>query len=103
MIYIDNNSKRVNFPRVGKVATELICTNQTSKIDIVLPVVDSTGKYYVVDFTDYIQRFENGQYDYIFRDDNDEYITSGLLQFGDYNSSNTQYKINIDFIQYTPR
>lgn len=102
MIYIDNNSDMIYFPRTKSIVDKLICINQISKTQIEIPVLEITGKYYVVDFGDYIQYFENGQYDYVFKNE-DEEVLSGILQFGEYNSiSNTNYDVDIEFIQYTP-
>lgn len=103
MIYIDNNSELVYFPRIKEIATKVICINQVSKIEVEVPVLEVTGRYYVVNFKNWINSFENGQYDYIFRNDEDKEILSGILQFGEYNSNpNTNYEVDVEFIQYTP-
>lgn len=103
MIYIDSTSDIVYFPRTKDIATKLICINQISKTEIEIPVLETTSKYYVINFVGQLRAFENGQYDYMFRNYEGDEIISGILQFGDYNSdSDANYEVGIEFIQYTP-
>ena len=102
MIYINSNTNIVEFPRVKKKANSVIFTNQISKTQIRVYNVTTNDKYYVVDLTDYIKYFINGQYDYTFYLDDEQLIT-GLLQFGDFdNKECEQYSSDLEFIQYTP-
>ena len=102
MIYINSNTNIVEFPRVKKKANSVIFTNQISKTQIRVDNVTTNDKYYVVDLTDSIKYFINGQYDYTFYLDDEQLIT-GLLQFGDFdNKECEQYSSDLEFIQYTP-
>ena len=102
MIYINSNTNIVEFPRVKKKTNSVIFTNQISKTQIRVDNVTTNDKYYVVDLTDYIKYFINGQYDYTFYLDDEQLIT-GLLQFGDFdNKECEQYSSDLEFIQYTP-
>lgn len=45
---------------------------------------------------------DDGEYDYVLKDDLDKIVATGLLRVGDYKQENTQYNNNKDkkYIQY---
>lgn len=98
MVYINENSHIVEFPRASKmIVDKLVLTNQTSKQTIVIEVADT----YVVDLTEYINLFVVGQYDYEFKY-LETVVSTGILQFGEYTPTNETYKTKRNIIQYTP-
>lgn len=102
MIYIDSNSKQTKFIRVRDNASSLVLTNQTTKVAITIDNVINNSKYYIVDFSDYTGYLQNGQYDYVFHSDNQEVLCTGVLQFGDFNTSKAQYETSFEYVQYDP-
>ena len=102
MIYIDSNSKQTKFIRVRDNASSFVLTNQTTKVTITIDNVINNSKYYIVDFSDYTGYLQNGQYDYVFHSDNQEVLCTGVLQFGDFNTSKAQYETSFEYVQYDP-
>lgn len=98
MIYINESSNIVEFPRASKMIVDsLVIINQTTKQSITVNTEDS----YNVDLTDKIDWFVVGQYDYQFKY-LDTIVSCGILQFGDYTPTNETYNSKRDIIQYTP-
>lgn len=98
MIYINENSQNIDFPRVSKsLVNKLVITNQTTKQ--VLEII--TDDSYNVDISSNIGWFAVGQYDYQFKN-NDKVISCGILQFGDYTPTNEKYTSKRNIIQYKP-
>lgn len=98
MIYINENSNIVEFPRVSKmIVNSLVITNQTTKQSIQIDIEDN----YNVDLTDKINWFAVGQYDYQFKY-LDTVISCGILQFGEYTPTNETYNSKRNIIQYAP-
>lgn len=98
MIYINENSNIVEFPRVSKmIVNRLVITNQTTKQSIQIDIEDN----YNVDLTDKINWFAVGQYDYQFKY-LDTVISCGILQFGEYTPTNETYNSKRNIIQYAP-
>lgn len=102
MIYIDENSTTVIFPRVAiSNPNEVTFTNQTTKETFGVGVEDKTNNrnYYSFDIGSIIMKFTNGQYDYAIKD-NGKVIGTGIIQYGDYIVNNDKYNADIDIIQY---
>lgn len=98
MVYINENSNIVNFPRTSKtIVDKLVITNQTTKQEVELTTEDN----YLVDLSSIIDWFDVCQYDYQFKY-LDTVVSSGILQFGDYTPTNEIYDNKINIIQYTP-
>lgn len=98
MIYITENSKKVEFPRTSKmIVDKLVITNQTTKQEVIVPTDDD----YSVDLSSIIDWFAVCQYDYQFKYQ-DTVISSGILQYGDYTPDKEIYDNKPNIIQYTP-
>lgn len=98
MVYINENTIKVKFPRVSKsLVNKLVITNQTTKQVIEI----DTNDEYTIDITSNIGWFVVGQYDYQFKND-DKVVSCGILQFGDYKPTNEKYTSKRNIIQYKP-
>ena len=98
MVYINEKSFIVNFPRTSKtIVNKLIITNQTTKQQVELSIEDN----YKVDISSVLDWFNVCQYDYQFMY-NDKVISSGILQYGDYAHTTETYNNKYNIIQYTP-
>lgn len=103
MIYINENSNFVLIPRYNSRRVESIkFINQTTKEEIDSSLSDDGGKYfYKFDFSNFIDRFEVGQYKYIINGE-DGVLTTGIIQYGDYIPSKSEYQNTVETIQYNP-
>ena len=102
MIYIDKDTINVVFPKTSSLNVNSIkFTNQTTKESFYADVTDiSTNKNsYVFDISQYTKYFQNGQYDYVLRN-SDVFISSGILQFGDYKDNKGSYTADVEIVQY---
>lgn len=98
MVYINENTIKVKFPRVSKsLVNKLVITNQTTKQVIEI----DTNDEYTIDITSNIGWFVVGQYDYQFKN-NDKVVSTGILQFGEYTPNNEKYTSKRNIIQYKP-
>lgn len=103
MIYIDENSTDVMLPKVSfDRAVKIRFTNQLTHSEFDYPREDTgTTTYYVIDFEALKNLFEVGQYDYKILNENDEVISEGILQFGNFESQNKAHEAEpVNIIQY---
>ena len=106
MVYIDKNSKIVCFTRHSDDIkfTKLRFENQVTHAVFELTefnYTDDSKLLYNIDITPVIHLFEVGQYDFDFLF-GDDIVSSGILQFGDYQTDEISYENKVDYIQYTP-
>ena len=105
MVYINQNSEIVNFPKVSNEMWKKIhFVNQTTKVSFDLFTSDLTDSslYYSIDISSVLDNFEVGQYDYSFQKNDGTVICSGILQFDNFGTSSVEYEIKNTTIQYTP-
>lgn len=105
MVYINQNSEIVNFPKVSnEVWNKIHFVNQTTKVSFDLFTSDLTDSslYYSIDISSVLDNFEVGQYDYSFQKNDGTVICSGILQFDNFGTSSVEYEIKNTTIQYTP-
>lgn len=105
MVYINQNSEIVNFPKVSnEMWNKIHFVNQTTKVSFDLFTSDLTDSslYYSIDISSVLDNFEVGQYDYSFQKNDGTVICSGILQFDNFGTSSVEYEIKNTTIQYTP-
>lgn len=105
MVYINQNSKIVNFPKVSnEMWNKIRFVNQTTKVSFDLFTSDLAGSslYYSIDVSSVLDNFEVGQYDYSFQKNDGTVICSGILQFDNFGTSSVEYEIKNTTIQYNP-
>lgn len=105
MVYINQNSEIVNFPKVSNEMWKKIhFVNQTTKVSFDLFTSDLTDSslFYSIDISSVLDNFEVGQYDYSFQKNDGTVICSGILQFDNFGTSSVEYEIKNTTIQYTP-
>lgn len=102
MIYIDENTKTVKFPKVMILdAAFLICENQISHQVLTFNVIDSTPtKHYYTFELDDLSQFTDGQWNYKITNNDDIVLSEGILQYGDFVPEKTIYKENRNTIIY---
>ena len=102
MIYINENSTTVTFPKTSTSDVSSIeIINQTTKERFTVDVTDisASSSFYQFDLSDSISLFTNGQYDYKLLCQS-ETVETGVLQYGDFYLINNQYDTNIEITQY---
>lgn len=103
MVYIHNNVEITQFPKEShKTVTKLVFENQITKDKTIMyePFVGNYTYVYKVDLSSIMDWFEIGQYDYYFYNE-DEIISSGILQFGNYQNQIHEYESDKNtIIQY---
>ena len=105
MVYINQNSEIVNFPKVSnEMWNKIHFVNQTTKVSFDLFTSDLTDSslYYSIDISSVLDNFEVGQYDYSFQKNDGTVICSGILQFDNFGTSSVEYEIKNTTIQYNP-
>lgn len=105
MVYINQNSEIVNFPKVSnELWNKIHFINQTTKVSFDLFTSDLTDSslYYSIDISSVLDNFEVGQYDYSFQKNDGTVICSGILQFDNFGTSSVEYEIKNTTIQYNP-
>lgn len=105
MVYINQNSEIVNFPKVSnELWNKIHFVNQTTKVSFDLFTSDLTDSslYYSIDISSVLDNFEVGQYDYSFQKNDGTVICSGILQFDNFGTSSVEYEIKNTTIQYNP-
>lgn len=106
MIYIDENSKIVQFPKISdETFNKIHFVNQVTNESFDLFVSSNLGneKYiYTIDITPVLSYFETGQYDYSFQKNDGTIVSSGILQFDSYTNTVVEYNNKPKTIQYTP-
>ena len=105
MVYINQNSEIVNFPKVSnEMWNKIHFVNQTTKVSFDLFTSDLTDSslFYSIDISSVLDNFEVGQYDYSFQKNDGTVICSGILQFDNFGTSSVEYEIKNTTIQYTP-
>lgn len=105
MVYINQNSKIVNFPKVSnEMWNKIHFVNQTTKVSFDLFTSDlaDSSLYYSIDVSSVLDNFEVGQYDYSFQKNDGTVICSGILQFDNFGTSSVEYEIKNTTIQYNP-
>lgn len=105
MVYINENSKIVSFPKVSAESFDKIhFVNQVTKFSFDLFTTDTTNNslVYNIDISPVIDKFEAGQYDYSFQKNDGTVISGGIIQFEGFTPTNITYNHNTKFIQYTP-
>ena len=105
MVYIDGNSKKVNFSKTSNDKfNRIVFENQTTHVVFELTAITNSSVsdlLYTIDISSIISRFETGQYNYSFMD-GDIVVNSGILQFNGFELATIQYENNVEYIQYTP-
>lgn len=93
MIYINKTSEEVIIPKiVFNEPFKLICEHQIKHNIIELPVVDkASNKTYYTFNIEISEDWVDGQYDYKLLDSEDNILSEGILQFGDYTPNNKNY------------
>ena len=105
MVYINENSKIVSFPKVSTESFDKIhFVNQVTKFSFDLFTTDTTNNslVYNIDISPVIDKFEAGQYDYSFEKNDGTVICGGILQFEGFTPTTITYNHTPKFIQYTP-
>lgn len=105
MVYINENSKIVSFPKVSIESFDKIhFVNQVTKFSFDLFTADKTNNslVYNIDISPVINKFEAGQYDYSFQKNDGTVISGGILQFEGFTPNVVAYNTKSDYIQYTP-
>lgn len=105
MVYINENSKIVSFPKVSTESFDKIhFVNQVTKFSFDLFTTDTTNNslVYNIDISPVIDKFEAGQYDYSFEKNDGTVISGGILQFEGFTLTTITYNHTPKFIQYTP-
>lgn len=105
MVYINENSKIVSFPKVSAESFDKIhFVNQVTKFSFDLFTEDTTNNslVYNIDISPVIDKFEAGQYDYSLQKNDGTVISGGILQFEGFTPTNITYNHTPKFIQYTP-
>lgn len=105
MVYINENSEIVSFPKVSIESFDKIhFVNQVTKFAFDLFTEDTTNNslVYNIDISPVIDKFEAGQYDYSFQKNDGTVISGGILQFEGFTPTNITYNHTPKFIQYTP-
>lgn len=105
MVYINENSKIVSFPKVSTESFDKIhFVNQVTKFSFDLFTTDKTNNslVYNIDISPVIDKFEAGQYDYSFEKNDGTVICGGILQFEGFTPTTITYNHTPKFIQYTP-
>lgn len=105
MVYINENSKIVSFPKVSTESFDKIhFVNQVTKFSFDLFTTDTTNNslVYNIDISPVIDKFEAGQYDYSFQKNDGTVICGGILQFEGFTPTTITYNHTPKFIQYTP-
>lgn len=105
MVYINENSEIVSFPKSSNDKWDKVhFVNQTTHVAFDLFATDTTNNdlVYNIDISSVIDKFEAGQYDYSFQKNNGTVICSGIIQFDSFTPNTLQYKHNTEYIQYTP-
>lgn len=93
----------VKFPRVTtSLPNEIAFTNQTTKETFGVGVNDMTSNrnYYTFDISSVIMKFVDGQYDYVLKDNTDNIVGTGIVQYGVYVVNNDKYNAEIEIVQY---
>lgn len=105
MVYINENSQKVNFAKTSNDNFDkIVFENQTTHVVFELTEISNSSDsdlVYTIDISSIIDRFETGQYDYSFMD-GDIVVNSGILQFDGFEPSTIQYENRVEYIQYTP-
>jgi hypothetical protein len=104
MVYINENSSEVRFPRVSNsIVGKVKFINQTTKKAFELAVQGTAnGLAYNIDITPIIDEFESGQYEYTLLQADGSVIDGGILQYGEFNPSTISYNTKPNYIQYNP-
>lgn len=105
MVYINENSKIVSFPKVSTESFDKIhFVNQVTKFSFDLFTTDTTNNslVYDIDISPVIDKFEAGQYDYSFQKNDGTVICGGILQFEGFTPTTITYNHTYKFVQYTP-
>ena len=105
MVYINENSKIVSFPKSSNAKWDKVhFVNQTTHVAFDLFATDTTNNdlVYNIDISSVIDKFEVGQYDYSFQENNGTVICSGIIQFDSFTPNTLQYTHKTEYIQYTP-
>ena len=113
MVYINDNSQSILLPRVSNtVATKIKIENQLTHWEHIFEFGDETTKlhcemgptfYVVTNLIWLISTLETvgvGQFNYSIIAENDEVISTGILQYNEYTSDHKQYESEIHIIQY---
>jgi len=103
MIYLDKNTNEINIPVVdstgiSKIKLEHQITHNV--IELTDIVTEWKGTYWNVTINSSLANIENGQYDYKLISSGDNVIEEGILQFGDYIPTVTNYTHDDTIIQY---
>ena len=105
MIYINEDTKLLYIPKFFGSAKgskfELNLTNQTTKEEYAFDVYDEDDNisYYKLNVTDDMKAMHTGQYDYEISDDL-SVLSTGILQVGNYTSSQTKYQAQKEIKTY---
>lgn len=105
MVYINENSKIVSFPKNSVESFDKIhFVNQVTKFSFDLFTTDLSDNklIYTIDISPVIDKFEAGQYDYTFQKNDGTVICSGILQYEGFTPNVVAYNTKSDYIQYTP-
>jgi hypothetical protein len=103
MIYIEENSKIVNFPKISNESFDKIhFVNQVTNtaFDLITDNGGNLKNIYEVDISPVIMYFERGQYDYSFQKFDGTIVSSGILQFDSYGNTVIEYVNKPRTIQY---
>lgn len=103
MVYLNKNQTEIYFPMNEKVGiSKIICENQVSHKKIILDNLEYVmkGTSYLVKLNSVPSTFENGQYDYKLINISNEVIDEGILQYGDFDRTTTDYENENTIIQY---
>ena len=105
MIYINEATKLLYIPKFFGSAKgskfELHLTNQTTKEEYKFDVYDEDDNisYYKLNVTDDMKTMHTGQYDYEISDEL-SLLSTGILQVGNYASSQTKYQTQKEIKTY---
>ena len=104
MIYLDENTKRVYIPKTQMINPNTIeFENNITHNKIEFDVYDLNPNVikYDIDLTQNLSLFTNGQYTYRLWSETHDLLSSGVAQFGEFNSAEaTDYNANVDIIEY---